>query len=69
MPIDSLKTKVNRKEEERNEKNIAAALGAAASVRRVQNLLQTSPVPVTLEIQSNSVNPGPLVRHRESELP
>lgn len=69
MPIDSLKPKVNRKEEERNENNIAAALGEAVSVPRDQHLLQTPPVPVTLETQSNSVNPGPLGRHRESELP
>lgn len=42
MPIDSLKPKVNRKAEGRNEKNIAAASGAAVSVARDQHLLQTS---------------------------
>lgn len=43
MPIDSLNPKVNRKEEERNEKNIAAPLGEATAVPRDQHLLQTSP--------------------------
>lgn len=43
MPIDSLNPKVNRKEEERKEKNIAAALGEAAAVPGDQHLLQMSP--------------------------